>query len=500
MKKLFLLLMAVSLLIGTLPALAEDVPTISIYLQMPSEFVPEDNPYVQQIEEAVGVKIKWIMPPINSYNESLNLMIADGDYPDIIQMPATTNVAYINAVESDVLLPLDDLIGNYDNLINYVDPVSYDALRASSGGTLYGIARNTVVRQDGFLVRKDWLDKLGISMPEDGLLTLDEFYDMLYAFTYSDPDGNGVQDTYGIVDNSVNGNLTPFIPYAFGCRGWQAHDGQYAYMNEMYCQEDDCYKNALSFTAKLWADGLIDPVWPSTVGNAFRDRFYMGAVGMARFFGGWIGAYENALKANFPDAEVAYIVGVKDENGVCQAGSSFGGDIYSFYSLSTSCKGKEDKALSLLNYLLSDEGWELMNYGVKGLDWDIDESGNRYAMEHYSEFNKYRSYVTLLRRYTDPSYFVSISCTPEQKAFAIKAINDAIAITIPDLSYGYTPASAQETALLEYNSELDVVRSKIIVGELPVEKWDEALAKWYSLGGQAVIDDTIAFIQSNQQQ
>lgn len=499
MKKILALVLAAMMLLGIAPmALADDAESISIFLQMPSEFNPETDPYVAKVEEATGVNIEWVMPPINSYEESLNLMMADGNYPDIIQFPSTTGAAWINAVESEVLLPLDDLIPQYENLTKYVDPSSYSALKASGGGTLYGIARNTIVRQDGWLIRKDWCDKLGITLPEDGLLTKQEFYDICYAFTNNDPDGNGQKDTYGITDSASNGNLNPFAAYAFGCRGWQEHEGAHPYMNEQFCLEHDCYKEALAFTAKLWKDGLIDPTWLTNTGNAYRDRFYVGATGMARFFGGWISTYEDALKANFPEAEVAYIVGIKDDEGKAIAGSTFGGNIYSFYGLTLNCEGKEHTALKVLDYLLSDEGWDLMNYGVKGLHWDEDENGNKFATENYGEYSGVRSYVTLLRRYTDPDYFVGINLTPEQKAFAKKAIADAVAITVPTLDYGFTPASAQETSLLEYKSELDIVRSKIIVGELPVEAWDDALAKYYEMGYDKVVEDMIAYIEANK--
>ena len=139
-----------------------------------------------------------------------------------------------------------------------------------------------------------------------------------------------------------------------------------------------------------------------------------------------------------------------------------------------------------------------MNYGVKGIHWDEDAEGNKFATDAYSEYSSIRSYVTLLRRYNDPDYFVGINLSPEQKAFAKKAIADAVAITVPTLDYGYVPASAQETMLLEYKGELDVVRSKIIVGELSVDAWDEALAKYYEMGYAQVVEDMVAYIESNR--
>ena len=47
--------------------------------------------------------------------------------------------------------------------------------------TVYNGAMKTVY------FRQDWLDNLGLSEPT----TLDELHDVLYAFTYDDPDGNG---------------------------------------------------------------------------------------------------------------------------------------------------------------------------------------------------------------------------------------------------------------------------------------------------------------------
>ena len=43
----------------------------------------------------------------------------------------------------------------------------------------------------GGIIRTDWLKNLGMEMPT----TIDELHDILYAFTYNDPDQNGANDT-----------------------------------------------------------------------------------------------------------------------------------------------------------------------------------------------------------------------------------------------------------------------------------------------------------------
>lgn len=43
------------------------------------------------------------------------------------------------------------------------------------------------------IIRQDWLDNLGLEAPT----TIDEFEEVIRAFTEDDPDGNGEKDTYG---------------------------------------------------------------------------------------------------------------------------------------------------------------------------------------------------------------------------------------------------------------------------------------------------------------
>ena len=62
-------------------------------------------------------------------------------------------------------------------------------------GVCYGLDQpGTIVRNEGILIRKDWLDKLGLKVPK----TTDEFFEVMKAFTFKDPDGNGKNDTYGL--------------------------------------------------------------------------------------------------------------------------------------------------------------------------------------------------------------------------------------------------------------------------------------------------------------
>jgi multiple sugar transport system substrate-binding protein len=59
-------------------------------------------------------------------------------------------------------------------------------------GTVYAVPFSA--QANVLLVRKDWLDKLGLQPPK----TWDDLVNVAKAFTTQDPDGNGKNDTYGL--------------------------------------------------------------------------------------------------------------------------------------------------------------------------------------------------------------------------------------------------------------------------------------------------------------
>ena len=114
-------------------------------------------------------------------------------------------------------------------------------------------------------IRKDWLDNLGLAVPT----TLDELEDCLYKFTFDDPDGNGVDDTYGW--NGDGYDYRTFWPWIQGSGDGNGRmdflrleDGSYIYGPTT----DDC-KEWLGRVAKLYADGVIDP---SIITDTDRDE------------------------------------------------------------------------------------------------------------------------------------------------------------------------------------------------------------------------------------
>ena len=124
--------------------------------------------------------------------EAMNLLLAQGDLPDIvggnlIQQP-------VNQYGPEgAFLPLNDLVKEHAPHIQAFWDAHPELLEAISSydGNYYYIP----YLPDGefgraWYIRQDWLDKLGLEQPQN----VDEYYEVLKAFREQDPNGNGLKD------------------------------------------------------------------------------------------------------------------------------------------------------------------------------------------------------------------------------------------------------------------------------------------------------------------
>jgi putative aldouronate transport system substrate-binding protein len=125
--------------------------------------------------------------------------------------------------KNELVLPVNDYLDNSPNIMKYSYQVSLDSFKTMGDDRIFGIPRTSVARADGFSVRADWLKNLGIDFVKDGgTVTLEQFTELNKAFARNDPDGNGLNDTYGIlVSADAQGNMVVpgIISWAFGVIG-----------------------------------------------------------------------------------------------------------------------------------------------------------------------------------------------------------------------------------------------------------------------------------------
>jgi putative aldouronate transport system substrate-binding protein len=385
----------------------------------------------QELAKITNVTINFIHPPAGMAAEQVNLMMAAGDLPDITywnwnRVPGGPTKAILD----NIILPLNDIIPQnpfYPKLLKD-DPALEKNVKTDEG---YYYCYPLVYRPEqlkvtfGYMIRKDWLDKLGLSIPE----TMDEWYTTLTAFRDRDPNGNGKRDEIPLVSTYGKGMeepgqdaIRPF--YA----AWGKFDTMYTNNGRVFfgAYEPD-YKEYLLTIRKWIAEGLIDPNF-STLDTVQADAAMLNGIsGVCR---DGLGLGLDKFYAHFKSAETVIAVpfptlvkGAKAYNFMA-VGRDFSGS-----GAALSPRGKNNTiAAKWLDYLYNEDASILLNFGVEGKTFNWINGYPQLADEIVHNPNKESVNVALGR------YAIGVSVFPfvndprvrEQRLVNNQAQKDAI--------------------------------------------------------------------------
>lgn len=283
-NRIVALVLSLVLVLGCFTAVAgaegETVHATALLYTSPG-FTPAAESYgVDLIREEFGLDLE-VLPVDVATTESWNIFFASGETADIIIPYGLTEALAI--VDEDCCRPIDfevlkentprlmslltTLYGGDEGIksaLNYRDEVWCVPYFAMTNAIAWVSA-----------VRNDWLEAVGLGVPT----TVAELGEVLRAFTFDDPDGNGVQDTYGC--DSIQYGLFN-VAAAFGTSEalafWLADDGSAITTNAV----SDEYKAFLKQIHEWYAAGYIDPEFVTDVGDraAIRSKWASGKMGI----------------------------------------------------------------------------------------------------------------------------------------------------------------------------------------------------------------------------
>ncbi len=153
------------------------------------EEIPDmKNDFWVEFQKRTNTKlnIEWV--PDGDYDTKLEFVLASGDLPDVVFARNYNSPTIQTAIKNGAFWELGQFLGDfseYPNLRDYSAPLGFRYV--TRNGEIYGIPRNRPVIDEALKIRKDWLDKLGMDIPQ----TMDEFAEYLVAAVTQDPDGNG---------------------------------------------------------------------------------------------------------------------------------------------------------------------------------------------------------------------------------------------------------------------------------------------------------------------
>lgn len=337
--------------------------------------LPGDCFLIDRIERDLGISLVAVpMPAGKDEQEKMILDAArNNSLPDLFM------------VNRDVLTTLvrENKVARVDSMYAMMPERTKqmydDTARASASfdGVSYGLSQSgSIDRNEGVLIRKDWLERLGLPVP----VTIEDFYNVMRAFTLSDPDGDGIANTYGYgayieiraVEEGLGCRFAPFFG-AFGVEGTfnatRRNPGLNIHKSE--------YRTALAYVHRLVEERLIDPAWESYSKNDFRAAWKAGRFGIMREQNAALALESNYkdFDENFPQGEWILINPPVGPKGRSSVGAYSTG--YRTYAVSRRAQelGKIPVIARLLEWM-STSGYVTVAYGEEGVNYMIDGDGN----------------------------------------------------------------------------------------------------------------------------
>ena len=294
MKKIAALLLSLLMLLGAFSALAEypivqEPLTIKVFQWVvENQQVDFENLwFYKELEKKTNIKVEWEAVKDGDWNTKLNLMLASGDWPDVIMRGGLSkDMVEDFGPNQGILLPLDDLIKEY--MPNYSSRLGMNNVSASlpsSDGQMYFIGNLTAqnINHDGtFFINKAWLDKLGLEIPT----TVDELTEVLRAFRDGDPNGNGLKDEIPFsaaeIHHQTSGVYNHFAMFGVPLQRWV-----YAVIDEenkvVFPGYMDGFRAAVEWLNLCYTEGLLDPEAMTQDSNGWGTKVNANQVGYTTY-------------------------------------------------------------------------------------------------------------------------------------------------------------------------------------------------------------------------
>ncbi|MFB9276437.1 ABC transporter substrate-binding protein [Cohnella cellulosilytica] len=447
----------------------------------------DEVPFFQEWQQRTGVPLKFISPPTGQSKDALNILLASGDLPDMIEFdwfnfPGGPE----KAIADGYILRLNDVIDQYaPNLKKFLqEHPDIDKMLKTDSGSYYTFPflRGDPMLQvyQGPIIRGDWLKELNLPVPE----TIEEWHTTLQAFK----EQKGAVSPLSYIFSGEFLNNGAFVGAFDTTRGWFQEDGQVR-----FGPMQPGYKEFLSTFRQWYTEGLLDKNIANVDGKALDANITTGETGATvQNSGGGIGKWMPLLQEKDSDAELVaapYPVlrkGDMPKFGQKDPQFSNNGNV-----AITSSSQNVELAARLLDWGYSEEGHMYFNFGQEGVSYEMKDGAPVYTdllMNNPEKLSPSQAMSLYIRAnfagpfVQDKRYITQYLALSQQKqALEVWSKTDIDKYKVPPVTP--TPEEASELAQImnDVNTLVDEMTLKIILGNEPIDAYDGYMDKLKSL-------------------
>ena len=347
-------------------------PELTLMTEFPDMGTPNAGPIDEEYERRTGIAIRHL-GGVPMQDNKFKYLLASGNLPDVfmnnwLQFPGGPE----KAIEQGYILPLNDVIDRYAPNFKRVleENPEIDKMVKTDSGIYYAFP---FIRSEegkvygGPIIRKDWLDELGLPVPT----TIDEWYTALKAF--KEKKGATAPLTLRTL---FMGDRTAGFAGAFGVMGnFYVEEGKvkYGYL-------EPGYRDYLTTMSKWYREGLLDKDFAILDLESVDKKMTSGTSGATVGWFSYIEKYN--LAAQSGDTAARYVAApypTLREGEIPKFGqldNAYAGT--SSAAIKATTKNLE-AAVRWLDYGYSEEGSLLNTFGIEGVTYTMENGQPVYT-------------------------------------------------------------------------------------------------------------------------
>jgi len=350
--------------------------TITAFIGAPQQTPTPDNRIYKKIEEELGVKLEMEFL-VGDLQQKLGVMIAGGEYPDLI-------TADTKLVAAKAVIPLEDLIEEHAPNLRKHFAKAWNRMKDSSDGHIYWLPNYGIIHGEfkptwysgpAFWIQKKVLKEFGYPKPK----TLDEFMQLVRDYVAKHPTTEDGQPTIGYTALASDWRTFPLLNPPEHLIG-HPNDGGVVVRDgvaEVFAVKDYA-KRYYQELNNLYNEGLFDKEAFVQNYDQYLAKLSSGRV-VAMFDQHWNfqPAEDNLIAegrildtyVGFP---LVYDTSIRDwylDRPVPNLNNGFG--------ISKDAKDPV-RIIKFLDALITEEWQKILSWGEEGIDYHVDENGRFY--------------------------------------------------------------------------------------------------------------------------
>lgn len=503
MKKMLCILLAMMMIVGLVPALAEETPVappfangditlslLSFDSWLSTASYADNLPVWEAFEKITGVNIDFQVMPYSESEAVIQTRLASGtNLPDITAVPSWSTTAGVTQYGSEgVLLKLDEYMeaGYMPHTVKFLEEnPSIAAQMRSPDGSYYAVANciaevNTVIPRS-IVVRESWLKKAGFESIDD-LVTIEDWEKFMRAVKTGDYNGNGKNDEIPL----ICGDLGQLLYFATGFGFEIAPDYQSNFFTAdkdgkvFFTISDPRMKECIQWLHDIYEEGLL-----YTTINTDSDSIW------SLYSQNLVGAYTNIAVDYITRCDGLLADTVEDYKHVMTLPPSVSKDnlcviaqrpdVEFRYAITTACEYPEIACMWLDYVYASAEGNLLKDFGLEGLSYTVDAEGKPHYTDYVINNDQNLSMHDMMRTLGGaPSFLVMdtlASWQEKQEGTSVWSegvrLSDRLVPPFPAMVLTMEENELISSGFADFQTYYTEMLTKFVIGTEPLENWDK---------------------------